>query len=333
VNTWAVPKNNSSESSDWRPNADLDTLKARARLLQQTRSFFYERDVLEVETPILSATGSTEAHLDFFQASNTLSEDRYQLIASPELAMKRLLAAGSGDIFQLTKVFRAGELGSKHQPEFTMLEWYRLGFNLEALMGEVEQLCTTLLRDRLSEPPSTMTYAQAFEKYLAVDPFTATVEKLKQSFANHTNTEPPQLDDRQDYLDLLMSHLIEPNFNPQQLTFVTHYPAEQASLARINADDPRVAERFEAFAGGLELANGFYELTDAKEQRQRMLDENKSRQHANKPETQIDQHFLAALEAGLPDCSGVAVGFDRLVMLATGKQNIEDVLSFSFTRC
>lgn len=326
VNTWAVPKNNTN--SDWRPTADLGTLKQRARLLQQTRSFFYERNVLEVETPILTSTGSTEVHLDQFSASSEIDNSGYYLITSPELTMKRLLAAGSGDIFQLTKVFRAGEQGSKHQPEFTMLEWYRLSFNLHMLMEEVEALLANILGDNLSSPPVYMTYTQAFEDYLSIDPFTATVDKLIQCFVNHKNTEPPQLDDRQDYLDLLMSHLIEPQFAPERLTFVTNYPAEQASLARISEDDPRVAERFEVFAGGLELANGFHELTDVNEQRSRMLAENKQRLEMGLTEIELDQSFLAALEAGLPDCSGVAIGFDRLVMLATDKQNISDVISF-----
>ena len=314
---------------NWQPSASLAMLKSRARLLQQTRSFFYERHVLEVETPILSTTGSTEIHLDQFTVNDPVDRSTYYLITSPELAMKRLLAAGSGDIFQLTKVFRAGEKGKNHQPEFSMLEWYRLGFDLNALMEEVEQLFNLLLDERLTLAPTRITYANAFKHYLSIDPFTATQQELTECFADKTKTQPPVLDNRQDYLDLLMSHLIEPQFEPGGLTFVTHYPAEQASLARINPKDPRVAERFEVFAGGLELANGFYELTDFDEQRSRILVENSYRIATNKPEITVDKKFLAALEAGLPDCSGVAVGFDRLVMLVTGKQNITEVISFA----
>jgi lysyl-tRNA synthetase class 2 len=324
-----VPRINNSSDTSWLPTASLDTLKSRARLLQQTRSFFYERNVLEVETPILTSTGSTEIHLDQFTVSGAVDNSAYKLITSPELAMKRLLAAGSGDIFQLTKVFRAGEKGKQHQPEFTMLEWYRTQFGLKALMDEVEQLFIQLLNDKLTMDSVTITYAQAFEQYLAIDPFSATQEKLQKCFVDKTQTQPPVLEDKQDYLDLLMSHFIEPQFEPDRLTFVTRYPAEQASLARISVNDPRVAERFEVFAGGLELANGFYELTDVEQQRNRMFAENKQRIAANKPEITVDQKFLAALEAGLPDCSGVAVGFDRLVMIATGKKNIEEVICFS----
>ena len=333
VNTWAVLKNKTSLRPDWQPKAGLETLKLRARLLKQTRSLFYERNVLEVETPLLTTNGSTEVHLDQFHVSDDVNDKDFWLITSPELAMKRLLAAGSGDIFQLGKVFRAGEQGSKHQPEFTMLEWYRLGFDLTTLMKEVEQLIIELLAEKLTTPAMSMTYAQAFEQTLSLDPFKADIEDLKACFKTRLGTEPPPLDDKQAYLDLLMSHLIEPTFAKDRLTFITHYPAEQASLARLNHQDHRVAERFEVFAGGLELANGFHELTDVDEQRTRMLEENKHRLVMNKPAMQVDQKFLAALKSGLPDCSGVAVGFDRLVMLASGKQNIEDVISFSIDNC
>ncbi|MGD8785039.1 MAG: EF-P lysine aminoacylase EpmA [Thioalkalispiraceae bacterium] len=323
-----MPKNNATVTPDWRPTASIETLKTRARLLQQTRSFFYQRDVLEVETPILTSAGTTETHLDQFVVSSPLDDKHYYLITSPELAMKRLLAAGSGDIFQLTRVFRAGECGSQHQPEFTMLEWYRLGFDLDALMREVEALLAVLLGDKLTSSVMTLTYAQAFEQYLSIDPFSATIEELKQCFVSRTKTEPPVLEDKQAYLDLLMSHLVEPCFDPKRLTFVKHYPAEQASLARINETDPRVAERFEAFAGGLELANGFYELTDKDQQLKRMQEENQQRLAIGKLQIDIDQSFLAALEEGLPVCSGVAVGFDRLVMVVTTKHTIREVQSF-----
>ncbi len=332
MNTWAVPKNNrkkNNSSSGWRPSADRETLKARVRLLQQTRSFFYERDVLEVETPILTTSGSTETHLDHFAVGSEAGGSNYYLNTSPELAMKRLLAAGSGDIFQLSKVFRAGEQGRQHQPEFTMLEWYRLGFDLKKLMTEVEQLFVELLADKLLRPSIAMTYAQAFEQFLSFNPFTVSVDKLRTCFEEHSQADAPLLNDKQAYLDLIMSHIVEPRFDADRLTFITQYPAEQASLARINKQDSRLAERFEVFAGGLELANGFHELSDAAEQRSRMLEENKRRVEINKTEIELDQHFLAALEAGLPDCSGVAVGFDRLVMFATGKQNIEEVISFA----
>ncbi|MGD8926852.1 MAG: EF-P lysine aminoacylase GenX, partial [Thioalkalispiraceae bacterium] len=190
MNIWAVPKNNDTETSDWQPGASLATLKSRARLLQQTRSFFYARDVLEVETPIMCSMGSTEVHLDQFEVTNALDNSRSYLITSPELAMKRLLAAGAGDIFQITRVFRAGEKGKRHQPEFTMLEWYRHGFELEDLMREVEQLLTDLLVDKLTRPAVTISYVRAFEQYLSIDPLLASISDLKQCFLANTKTTP-----------------------------------------------------------------------------------------------------------------------------------------------
>jgi lysyl-tRNA synthetase class 2 len=298
--------------------------------MEQARSFFSERGVLEVETPVITRFGTTEIHLDQFVVSSHLDQHAYRLVTSPELAMKRMLAAGYGDIFQIGKVFRAGEQGSRHQPEFTMLEWYRTGFDMNDLMREVEQLFYTILPSELPNPSQTISYAQAFDHYVSLDPFSSGIEVLKKRFEQHAGIEAPVLDNEQDYLDLIMSHVIEPQFDQARLTFVTHYPAEQASLARISPDDPRVAERFEVFAGGMELANGFYELADADEQKARMQAENRERIETGKPEVQLDQKFLAALQHGLPECSGVAVGFDRLVMLATGKQTIQEVISFTF---
>lgn len=330
VSTLAGPKTDRTSNSDWKPSASLQTLKIRARLLEHTRSFFSGRKVLEVETPVITSSGSTETHLDQFSVSSEVAQNGYRLVTSPELAMKRMLAAGYGDIFQIGKVFRAGEKGSRHQPEFTMLEWYRTGFDMTDLMREVEQLFYTLLPSELPNPSQAITYAQAFDHYVSLDPFSSGIEVLKSRFEQYAGFKAPVLDNVQDYLDLIMSHVIEPQFDTGRLTFVTHYPAEQASLARISAEDPRVAERFEVFAGGMELANGFHELADADEQKARMLAENRTRVEMGKPGIKPDQHFLAALEAGLPDCSGVAVGFDRLVMLATGKQTIQEVLSFTF---
>ena len=245
--------------------------------------------------------------------------------------MKRLLAAGSGDIYQLSKVFRADEVGRRHNPEFSMLEWYRVGYHMQQLIDEVCVFIRYLLGDRFLSPAQQYTYQSAFQTFLDIDPLTASMADLKAVFIQHSEMMPPSLATKQDWLDLLMSHLIEPKLDTQRLVVITHYPAQQASLARLNATDQRVAERFEVFAGGMELANGFDELTDANEQRQRMYEDNQARQ-CDEQAVLVDERFLAALEHGLPQCSGVALGFDRLVMLAGDKKQIRDVLSFGFER-
>lgn len=327
-------------SSNWRPTADISALKQRAALLQAARCFFAERQVLEVETPILSQCGSTETHLNQFVAGSQSEAEnpdkparRFLLSTSAELAMKRLLATGSGDIYQISKVFRAHEKGSRHQPEFTMLEWYRLGFTLDQMMQEVEELINTLAPAKTSEPAVTYTYREAFKQIAGLDPLSVSINDLRNCYRSHTGDEPPLLDDKQSYLDLVMSYVIEPAFNPQQITFVKFYPAQQASLARLCVDDANFAERFEAFAGGMELANGFHELTDVDEQRERMLAENQQRQQRGLPIMQPDERFLAALESGMPDCSGVALGFDRLCMLVMAKKRIDQVMSFTVDNC
>ncbi len=315
---------------NWRPDATLETLKSRARLLQRTRAFFAQRSVLEVETPAISHSATTEPHLNSWQVISTLRADqKFYLHTSPELPMKRLLASGSGDIYQLCKVFREGEQGRRHNPEFTLLEWYRTGFDMPAMMADVEEYFTELLQDKLVHKAEFVSWRQAFMDYANCDPFNATTEELKQVFTSYTQQDVPGMGD-EDWLDLIMSQVVEPQFNRGRLVFVTHFPASQASLARLNPDDHRLAERFEVFAGGLELANGFHELTDVNEQRQRIKHENQLRKQRGLPVVDVDEHFLAALEHGMPDCSGVAVGFDRLVMLAAGITDIRQVMSFSF---
>lgn len=315
---------------NWRPDATLETLKSRARLLQRTRAFFAQRSVLEVETPAISHSATTEPHLNSWQVISTLRADqKFYLHTSPELPMKRLLASGSGDIYQLCKVFREGEQGRRHNPEFTLLEWYRTGFDMPAMMADVEEYFTELLQDKLVHKAEFVSWRQAFMDYANCDPFNATTEELKQVFTSYTQQDVPGMGD-EDWLDLIMSQVVEPQFNRDRLVFVTHFPASQASLARLNPDDHRLAERFEVFAGGLELANGFHELTDVNEQRQRIKHENQLRKQRGLPVVDVDEHFLAALEHGMPDCSGVAVGFDRLVMLAAGITDIRQVMSFSF---
>ncbi len=301
-------------------------------MLQDIRAFFAARAVMEVETPYLSTAATSEVHLASWQASAPGSKRRYALHTSPELAMKRLLAAGSGDIYQVCKVFRADELGRRHNPEFTLLEWYRLDFDLPTLMQEVEQLLNQLLTSQILAPAHMTTYQQVFLDYLHCDPLTATTSELAKMYQHHSKADVTSQLEHQDWLDLMLSQLIEPKLPQDRLVFITHYPAAQASLAQLDDNDPRVAKRFEVFFKGLELANGFEELTDCNEQRARMQNENTLRLKKDLPAVTLDERFLAALQAGLPACSGVALGLDRLVMLMTGKQTMDEVLTFSFER-
>jgi len=326
-------------SIDWRPGADLATLRLRAELLARIRAFFATRDVLEVETPLLSAAAITDPHLASFATVYSGPGPRYgqtlYLHTSPEFPMKRLLAAGSGCIYQIARVFRDGEAGRRHNPEFTLLEWYRVGFDHHRLMTEVAKLATLLLRDRLSlAEPEWLSYRQAFERHLDLNPHRATVAELAAAAERQGVPIPSGMpaDDIDPWLDLLLTQRIEPHLGQGRLCFLYDYPASQAALARLRPGDPPVGERFELYLYGVELANGFHELGDAVEQRRRFEAENAARQAQGLPVTPVDEYLLAALEAGLPDCAGVALGFDRLVMLAAGKNSLAEVLAFPFER-
>ncbi|HRF61849.1 MAG TPA: EF-P lysine aminoacylase EpmA [Candidatus Competibacter sp.] len=323
----------------WRPSADLSVLRLRAELLAQIRAFFAARGVLEVETPALSAAAITDPHLASFKTCYSGPGSQHgrplHLHTSPEFAMKRLLAAGSGCIYQIARVFRDGEAGSRHNPEFTLLEWYRVGFDHHRLMDEVAELVGMLLAGRLAlAEPERLSYRQIFQHHLNLDPHRATVADLA-ACAETRNISistgmPP--DDPDPWLDLLLTHCVEPRLGSGRLTFVHDYPASQAALARLRPDDPPVGERFELYINGIELANGFHELGDAVEQRRRFAQENAARRAAGLPIMPMDEHLLAALEFGLPDCAGVALGFDRLVMLATRKTSLAEVLAFPLDR-
>ena len=309
-------------------------LRLRAQLLATLRAFFAARGVLEVDTPALSSAAVTDPHLDSFATAYAGGPMLY-LHTSPELPMKRLLAAGSGCIYQIAKVFRNGEAGRLHNPEFSLLEWYRLGFDLERLMAEVADLVTLLLGDRLPlQAPEYLSYGAVFQRALELDPHTAAVAELAACAAAHGLRAPPDMpqDDPNPWLDLLLSHCLGPQLGQGRLSFVYDYPAAQAALARIRPDHPPVAERFELYLDGIELANGFQELTDAAEQRRRFERDNRLRAARQLPLLPVDERFLAALEFGLPDCAGVALGLDRLVMLAAGKACVQDVLSFPLER-
>ncbi len=307
----------------------METLRLRADLLASIREFFRQRDVLEVETPALSIAGCTDPNLESLTARvAALGNRNHYLATSPEHPMKRLLAAGSGDIYQLCRVCRDGELGRWHQPEFTLLEWYRVGWDEKALMEEVDDLLRRLLAPHRPRTSTVaFSYRQAFRLHLDFDPGEGS-GALTDRLESLGLTVPRGLD-RDGLLDLALSTAVVPGFDPDSITFVYDYPASQAALARIKPASPPVAVRFEAFSGGLELANGYFELTDADEQRSRFEAEQRKRREAGLPVPPVDEELLAALSHGLPACAGVAVGVDRLVALAAGLDNVADTMSFA----
>ena len=328
-----------AHSTGWRPGADWGTLRLRANMLAHIRAFFARRDVLEVETPALSAAAIPDPNLSSFAVHYTGPGSRngqtLYLHTSPEFPMKRLLAAGSGCIYQIARVFRDGEAGRRHNPEFTLLEWYRIGFDHHRLMDETAELVAKLLAGRMPlSPPERLSYREIFQQHLGLDPHRVTVAELAASAATQHVPIPPgmPLTDPDPWLDLLLTHCIEPKLGQGRLTFVYDYPVSQAALARVRPGDPPVGERFELYLHGVELANGFHELGDADEQRRRFAAENAARRAAGWPEMPVDEPLLAALEAGLPDCAGIALGFDRLVMLAAGKTALAETMAFSFER-
>lgn len=320
--------------SSWMPSASIQQLQQRARLLQGIRQFFAEREVLEVETPAISHATVTDIHLQTFQTEfvgpGYAQGKKLYLMASPEFHMKRLLAAGSGSIYQLGKAFRNEENGRYHNPEFTMLEWYRVGFDHHNLMDEVDALLQTVLSTSSAD---RITYQQAFQRVLSVCPLESTMTELKQAAERLGLSDIAQPEqDRDTLLQLLFSIGIEPHIGQQVPIFVYDFPASQAALAKVNSQDPRVADRFEVYFKGIELANGFHELDNPQEQRSRFEQDNAKRLAMGLVEQPIDEHLIAALEAGLPACSGVALGIDRLIMLALDEDHIDKVTAFPFPR-
>ena len=315
---------------NWQPAADIDALRARAGLLARIREFFANRNVLEVDTPLLCSSGVTDPAIEplVVERGASVREARY-LQTSPEYALKRLLAAGSGPIYQLGKAFRDGEAGPRHNPEFTLLEWYRPGMDHHQLMAEVAELVVFCLGER---PVEYVSYRDLFLGELDLDPLTASIDQL-QAHARASLDLGALSGDRDMWLDLLMSHLVEPRLAERGLCFVYNYPASQAALARIEeVDGQLVGQRFELYVDGLEIANGYCELTDALEQRQRFVADNERRREYGLAERPLDELLLAALQAGMPECAGVALGVDRLLMLATGNRDIRQVLAFDWAR-
>lgn len=312
---------------DWQPGTTQDALLARAQLYKALRQFFAEHEVMEVDVPVLARSAGTDPHLELIPA-RACQQDLY-LQTSPEFFMKRLLANGSGDIFSLGKAFRNEEYGTRHNPEFTMLEWYRVGMDDRQLADEVLQLiqqaCGKLDVHKCS-------YRELFETELGINPHASDSKTLRHLAQQHIELAWDD-DDPDIWLDLLMTHIIEPKL-PSGLCVIYDYPASQAALARIGSNDQgdQIARRFEIYLNGIELANGYWELSDAAEQRQRFAQDRAKRQQQALPDNPVDDKFLAALQAGLPDCAGVALGVDRLLMAITGSDNIDQVMSFSFER-
>lgn len=320
---------------DFRPAASWPLLELRARLLAAAREFFASRGFLEVETPLLSADIVVDRHLEPFEAR--LLDDsghevrRLFLQTSPEFAMKRLMASGGQAIYQITRAFRQGEIGRLHNPEFTMIEWYRRGDGLADGMALLSDLCQTLLGRGEAE---RLTYREAFERFAQVDPLAAEIATLRGRLQSQHIAAPASLaaDDRDGWLDLLLVELVEPHLGRGRPTILYDYPPSQAALAAIRPEEPPVAERFELYVDGIELANGYHELLDPAALRERNRQNNLLRQQDGRSALPEESRLLAAMEHGLPPCSGVALGFDRIVMLAASASSVGDVLAFPIDR-
>jgi elongation factor P--(R)-beta-lysine ligase len=312
----------------WRPTATRAALVRRARMLEVARDFFRDRQVLEVETPILSGAAVSDPQIESLATHvNGLPGHEY-LCTSPEYAMKRLLAAGSGDIYQVCKVFRDAERGRWHNPEFTMIEWYRLGFDDSALMDEIEALVRAMLApERSLQAAERLSYRDALQRHAGVDAFGSSEHELEQAALRQGIACESALD-RDAKLDLLMGLIVGPRLGRERPCFICDYPASQAALARLKPGRPAVAARFELYLDGLELANGFHELVQANEQRERFSRDLAQRAARGQVQPPLDENLLAALESGMPDCSGVALGFDRLVAIALGVDRLSKAMAF-----
>ncbi|MDD5229203.1 MAG: EF-P lysine aminoacylase EpmA [Methylococcales bacterium] len=319
----------------WQPSCSIELLQLRARMLQRIRVFFAERNVLEVETPLFSHTSGTDPQLAFFTSTYETPPNSQPLFlqTSPEFAMKRLLAAGSGSIYQICKAFRNGEAGRFHNPEFTILEWYRVDFDLIELMDEVEALFDILFDGQLNAPQRA-SYQTIFEQFTGLNALIFSFDAYS-NFAKQANLPDAITICGQSHalwLDFLFSFCVQPHLGKDGLFSVYGYPACQSSLARLNAKNQLITERVEVFINGIELGNGFHELTDVTEQNRRFDAEIQTRQRENLPVAKKDEWLLAALESGLPDCSGIALGLDRVLMVLAHSPSIANVLSFDISR-
>lgn len=314
--------------NDWRPSSPPGVARRRALLLARVREFFAQQGVLEVDTPALGRSAVSDPNIASFSV-NAASGPGYHLHTSPEYCMKRLLADGYPDIFSISRVFRDGEAGRRHLPEFTLIEWYRLGYKLADIINDTVALVRACLGDGSRAPElSIVDYAESVAEQTGIDVFTATSADVADRLDADAGIRAALGDDRDGWLDLLLDTCVTPTFPPGRLTVIRHFPASKAALARICPADARVADRFELFIGNMELANGYVELTDATEQRRRFMAEARKR-GAPVNGTTIDERLLAALEHGLPECSGVALGLERLHMVLDGAEDIADVVTFA----
>jgi len=317
---------------DWRPAGPIENICYRAEVLRKTRDFFSQRGVMEVETPLLCSASVTDPHLHSLGCPLRIpgrGELRYYLQTSPEYAMKRLLAAGSGPIFQICKAFRDGERGNRHNVEFTILEWYRPGWDHHRLMDEIEEYLKAILHSVKGQRTS---YRELFVEKLAVDPLQCSLEEIREVALGNGLPDIQALS-VDTWLDLLMSHLLEGELGLEVPLFLYDYPASQAALSRIrDTSSLPVAERFEVYYQGVELANGYHELLDAEEHRRRFEENRRQRRALGLPVPDVDRFFLEALEHGLPPCAGVALGMDRLLMVMIGAKSIDEVLAFPVER-
>jgi len=317
---------------DWQPTAGPEIARLRAAMLQRARLFFQAQDILEVDTPVLSAAAVSDPHIESIAATLALDRTRpYYLHTSPEFCMKRLLCAAYPDIYQVCKVFRDNEAGRTHQPEFTMVEWYRLGFELEQIIRDTIDFIAAVLGDEtLTRSAVHLSYQEAFLQFAACDPLTADIADLSGLAGADDDLGQSVGDDRDAWLDLLLNTKIAPQFAPDRLTVLRHYPISQAALARSCPANDQLADRFEVFLGQHELANGYVELTDPEEQLRRFANDQLARDARGQAHRAVDHAFVAAMQAGMPACAGVAAGFDRLLMIHAATDDIRNVQTFPF---
>jgi len=313
----------------WRPSSGIAVARQRADMLERARRFFRDRDVLEVDTPALGHCAASDPNIESLHVAGPREAALY-LQTSPESFMKRLLADGYPDIFGICRVFRGGEGGRLHQPEFTMVEWYRHDFGLSEMISETVAFIADLLGQPALLDAAQLEYGEAFLQFAGVDPFTASTDDLADAADADARLRESIGRNRDAWLDLLLTTRVAPGFDAGRLTVLRHFPRSQAALARSCPEDDKVADRFEVFFGATELANGFVELRDPGEQRRRMLADIEKRHAGGQQPVPVDEPLLAALESGLPVCAGVAVGFERLLMIAAGAKDIRDVLTFAF---
>ncbi len=312
----------------WRPSSQPDAARRRADLLERARTYFAEQDVLAVDTPALGQVAGSDPHIESLSVRSVSGTDFF-LHTSPESCMKRLLAAGYPDIYSICRVYRDGETGRQHLTEFTMIEWYRLGFDLAAIISDATTCIATCLEmPELMDKVVTLEYRDAFMTYAGIEIASARSEELAKCVAADDDLRERIGDDRDTWLDLILGTIVAPRLPPKCLTVLQHYPASKAALARLCPDDNKVADRFEIFFGAMELANGYVELRDAEEQRHRFEQDQEVRRSAGQSVQALDFLLLQALESGLPDCAGVAIGVERLQMLHDRTENIRDVVTF-----